>query len=375
MNQKRIIILTHSLRYNYGGILQNYALQKTLSRLGYYPITLKTFRKNNLLDVLKYLYINMKNFLLGGRIDSSFLLEKQIKAICINTDDFITKNIEMSPSMRTINKKWMRKQKIDAIIVGSDQVLHPLSYPKIEEVFLNFIQNKNKILYAASFGFDKWIYSLKQTQVCGKLLKDFKAVSVRENKAVEFMEQYFGKTPQLLLDPTLLLDMKDYEEILHSEGLVACKDLGVVVYYLDADAEKNNIVEKVAHKLNMNVHAASNLKMDNSKYNPSDRTATGVETWLYRMKNAKFIITDSYHGTLFALIFRKPFITIGNKKRGLNRFTSILSTLGLLDRLIINTKDVSIESILTNEINYCKVYSVLKKHQKESISFLKQNLP
>ena len=95
-----------------------------------------------------------------------------------------------------------------------------------------------------------------------------------------------------------------------------------------------------------------------------------IEDWLYYYKNAQFIITDSFHGTCFAIIFKKPFISIANKQRGENRFISLLSEIGLLDRMIYELNDVK-KFDLFSPINYDEVYNKLTPKTNDSLNWLK----
>lgn len=360
----KILIITHSLRYNYGGILQNYALQQVLKNMGHTVITLKLRRKLSFYlyakNLIKYLLLK-----LGGFDRIKPLSEADLNLICCNTDKFIDANITMSPSMDLIDKNWVKKQNIDAIIVGSDQVLHPASYKKIEEIYLNFISHVKKIIYAGSFGSEKWHYSEQQTLNCSKLLCDFDGISCRENSGVIFFKDKFYKSAKLVLDPTLLLDKEIYLKLIPHDKYT----FGVVSYILDLTEEKEYIIKYIQEKLNLPGVKAGNPKMDSPIFQPQERITEGVESWLMKMSKADFIVTDSYHGTCFAILFKKNFIVIANRRRGLDRFVTLLSRCSLENRLIYDIADIS-DDLINMNINYDDVDKLLEPYKKESIAFL-----
>jgi len=361
----KVAIITHSLRYNYGGILQNYALQQVLKRMGHEPITLKIFR---VFPQKPVLYVKYLAKALLGMKRLWPMSKRRMDAICVNTDKFINAHIEMSPLMNFIDRNWVICQNYDAFVVGSDQILHPGSYTRIEDIFLSFVENDKKIMYAASFGGEKWMYSQTQEKECAKYIRKFKAVSIRENTGVTFMKDKFGVNANLVLDPTLLLKAEDYRKLIQSNST----ENSIVTYILDPTIEKNTLISTCSKILGKNAVQAGNDQMDNPCAKIKDRVAPSVETWLEKIANADFIITDSYHGTIFSIIFKKNFITIGNHKRGMDRFSTILGMIGLSDRLVLDPKK-DCDRLFLTLIDYGKVYSLLEKHQEESTALLRKS--
>ena len=358
-----ILIITHSLRYNYGGILQNYALQQILGRLGINATTLKIRRK---IPFFCYFLEYMKYSIRLCMRKKSWkpLSTENLNVICRNTDLFIDKYIKMSPTMNLIDKIWVREQNFDAIVVGSDQVLHPASYKPIEDVYLSFIHNIRKIIYAGSFGFDEWQYSEQQTSRCREFLKHFAGVSARENKGVYFFENKLGVHADLVLDPTLLLKKEDYARFVGNrpEGAVLTK------YILDKNDQKERIIQRIAKQLDLAVISASNENMDNNDLSPAMRQTNSVESWLTSFYHSDYIITDSFHGTCFAIIFQKRFITIANKERGLDRFMTLLSYLGLENRLVYDESHIA--DLAFAPIDYENISQKLTVLRKKSIEFI-----
>ncbi len=355
----KVAIVTHSLRFNYGGILQNFAMQRMLNQIGCEEVmTLKLGRKGSyykrLISLLKYF---IKKYVLGRNVDTP-LSSTDIDLICTNTDIFINKYIKMSPKMGMIDKKWVNSQNFDAIVVGSDQVLNPSSYKKIEDIYLSFSSCPRKLMIAASFGGkEQWNYSSKQTDECKALIRNFSFVGVRENIGATLMQNYFGQDVEVVLDPTLMIEKEVYLKLLPEYSGSA----GLVTYLLDDNENKQKLVTDVAQHLSLTVSVAGNPMVEQDKAKLSERVVPGVEEWLTKMAYADFIITDSYHGTLFAIIFNKPFITILNKKRGSDRFYTILTKLGLENRILADFDPCNIKSIINSDIDYRKVNIILKE--------------
>jgi len=177
-----------------------------------------------------------------------------------------------------------------------------------------------------------------------------------------------------LLDPTLLLRKEDYLSIINNGNTTPSKG-DLFVYILDKDEKKTNIVNKVAKEKNLTpfkllpkqfLIEANKSEIEKCIYPP-------IEQWLRAFMDAEFIITDSFHGTIFSIIFGKPFLVVGNKKRGMSRFNSLLEIFQLEERMI-NENDEFDFSILSKKINYSDIYAILQKKQQESILFLKTYL-
>ena len=196
----RIGILTLPLHTNYGGILQAYALQTVLERMGHDVCLIEKKRQPLRLPLwkapLSYGKRIIKN--LTGNPFPIFYEQKMNReepVVRQNTDKFINKYIK-----RRIVDDFsdIRGTDFDAIVVGSDQIWRPKYFQEIEHAFLDFTEGWNikRIAYAASFGTDEWEYTPEQTERCAKLLKRFDAVSVREKLGVSLCKEYFHVIPE-----------------------------------------------------------------------------------------------------------------------------------------------------------------------------------
>lgn len=375
----KIAILTQPLGKNYGGILQNFALQKILSNLGFEVITLnigfKTYNRYELVVdyvkyiILKYVFLSNNAKFVGDQ--SSFKVDSEV----INYEklkNFVNHKLNVSNEIVSYNDyRFVNDSKFYAFIVGSDQVWRPKYSPRIEAFFLDFLSQNSKALrisYAASFGVDCWEFDGKLTAKCKKLLAKFDSVSVRENSAISLCERYFNIKPTHVLDPTLLLNKDDYISIINEIKNDIYVD-STVAYILDDNHLKKNIVELISKKNCTKAVFINDIQNSNIFYN----FAVSVEEWLYAFHNSKFIVTDSYHGIIFSIIFKKQFLCIGNKARGLSRMQSLLNIFNLQSRLIFEESNFD-DSILDQIIDYQSV-ELLKNHWiKKSFDFLINSL-
>lgn len=367
--KKKIAILTQPLGPNYGGIIQNYALQKVLIDNGYKVETIN--RQMNKISFSLRIKIFIYN-LINGR--KKILYNKENLAIIYkNMNDFILKYIFISDVINTDNmlKKHMDHNNYDIFIVGSDQTWRPSYSPNIYNYFLDFLFNdksSKKISYASSFGTDQWEFTEEEQERCKKLLKQFDAVSVREDSGVMLCKKYLNRNDAtLVLDPTLLLEASDYDKIINATS----KDVGLYTYVLDDNSKKDEFINSISKKLGLQITKgkpkAQISKSESSDIN--DYIMPPLENWLQGFRDAKFVITDSFHGTVFSIINKKPFVSIINKGRGASRFQSLLSQLGIGDRVIDDVESFD-NSLLNKDIDYVLVYERLEKLRHDSLKFL-----
>jgi polysaccharide pyruvyl transferase WcaK-like protein len=380
----KIAILTLPLGNNYGGILQAFALQTILEKMGHDVVVIdrKPKKKNKFFlktfSIIKRLIFN----LLGKKtIIRIWATKNEQKKIYKNLYDFVDKNIKLSRPIKSSRelKKFVDKNNFDAFIVGSDQVWRPKYSPCLFNFFLDFIKKNKKIIkisYAASFGSSKWEYTQKQTQKCVSLLKNFHAVSVREDSAKALCKYYFNVDADHLLDPTMLLQSSDYKKILGDvdENFNNIKNK-LLVYILDKTEEKNKIISKVSNKLGINpfyllpIYSFSEVGKNKLK----ECIFPKVDEWIACFRNAKFVVTDSFHGVIFSIIFNKPFIVIPNKERGDARFTSLLNKFDLNERAVVFFDD-KINDIIEKPIDFRVINNRISNLRKDALKFLENSL-
>lgn len=339
----KIGILTHPLSSNYGGILQCFALNTYLQKMGHETIVID--RKPNK-DFFLWRWIRMVLKVLHcPRYYTPNKIDKTVKI-----RSFVDRNIRRTKPVDTPwkMKKVCRRYGLDAVIVGSDQVWRTDYAMKFGyNYFLDFVPDDVvKASYAASFGLSDWRYNEQQTIKIKSLLSRFKSISVREDEGVSMIRENVGFDSFHLLDPTLLLDHSEYDTII-ADRLVL--DSYVFVYWLGDKSKIQNTIEKYRDKGCKVVDV--NLRDKKAQYS--------VEEWLSCIKYADTVITDSFHGCAFSVIFNVQFIIFPNDSGGNRRLISLFNQLGLNDKLLNPEL----------EIDYSSVNQTIQTLQKDSLSF------
>lgn len=358
----RIGILTLPLHLNYGGILQAYALQNVLKRMGHEAILLDRgwIKKSFIRRLLSRIKWSLKSFCSNRKL----ITPQQQEEMGLKIKNFIREHIYLRAEIRTVSD--IKRLNLEAIVVGSDQVWRKCYTPKdIAFYYLDFAEQWNikRLAYAASFGIEEWDYSQEQTLCCKELLGKFVAVSVRENSGRELCKSYLCREAEVLLDPTLLLTANDYKTILQIDKESVNGDL--FCYILDKNSELQSVINLIVEK-----SACKPFYIDGSDCFAIVKPS--VEHWLKCFESAKFVVTDSFHGCVFSILFNKPFVVYGNRRRGITRFSSLLTELDLMDRLISSPDEAVLK--LKDEIDWEQVNSRLEELRLKSFSFLRSNL-
>ena len=375
----KIGILTQPLHNNYGGLLQNYALQQVLKGLGHEVETvdwmpasagaIKTWlwrKKETLLSIV-----------LKDRERPRYLLtDKEQKIISRNTHQFIERYISVCPSIAENEEEFRsidEAHKYQAYVVGSDQVWRPNYNPFQTAMFLDFVERKDvkRIAYAASFGTSAWEFSQQMTEECALLARKFDLITVREKSGVDMCREYLGVEAIHVLDPTMLLGRKDYERVVVAENEPVSK--GTLFHYiLDPSDEKEALIERMSANLGLNYFTimpkcqAENRTKWDVKNRIEDCIFPSVTSWLRGFMDAEMVIIDSFHGAVFSIIFNKPFWVIANSKRGNARFESLLGMYGLEDRMIASGDTIDWKK----EINWNRVNEIREKEKEKSLKCL-----
>lgn len=367
----KIGILTLPLHTNYGGILQAYALQTVLERMGHEVEIIDgvKFKIKGYRAIIKYLLAKIMVPLHLWKL--LVLLNTSLYAKTYYTKRFIDKHVHVK---QFDSIYALTEQDVDAIVVGSDQVWRAEFFGEkiIDKAFLSFTKGWKikRIAYAASFGSDEWEVGPEMTDKCREAVSRFDAVSVRENSGILICKNILNVKAVQLLDPTLLLKSDDYNALLSKRK--AKRTPFIMSYIIDTDDTKSEICNKLTSILNIPIVSANSRVEDRSgqRYSLSEQIQPPVEEWLNKIRNADFVITDSFHACLFSIIYQKQFYVTGNQYRGMARFQSILEMLGLQDRLIYDVNMID----CNNRIDYSKVKMILRNKIYESTDFLYKHL-
>lgn len=376
----KIGILTQPLNRNYGGILQNWALQQVLKGFGHQPEMIfrdwtSTPRRPKLIMMRCGSFV--KKF--GARFikgDKTAYLSNPFGRVYdalgpLHADKSFLKRINRTKPIYDNEKlrNVIDHGNYDAFIVGSDQVWRQAYTPDIETFFLGFMDafdSRKRIAFSASFGTETCDIPEENLNKCRELISRFDAISVRELSGLNILKKDFDIDNAVqTIDPTLLLNPQDYFDIINPKDRLSGKY--IASYILDDAPDKEAILNDVCNRLDLPFEKLS------CKY--TGKPMHTVSQWLATIADSEFVVTDSFHGCVFSIIFHKPFIAIANVDRGLDRFLSLLKPLGHSDRLVTDLDDFHsrIDTFLKG-IDYSKVTPQLEISRKQSLDFLRSVL-
>ena len=375
----RIAIVTLPLHTNYGGLLQAFALKRCLENTGHEVTVLDLEDKmpgpRSIKAPLVYARRVMNRIIKGASAPEVFR-ERRFKAelpvVGANTNEFVEKYI--SPRVLSAFSQ-VSSDDYDAFVVGSDQVWRPRYFPSVENAFLAFAKgwNVKRVAYAASFGTSELEYEAVLLEKCAGLLKEFDAVSVREESGVRMCSEWFDCDGAVhVLDPVMLLDAEEYRTL--ASGCSAHSAEGkILTYILDRNNHKQSIVDFMSKVSGMRVHDVSVNPYDR-RMPLEDRVVPPLEQWLAGFVDAEFVVTDSFHGCVLAILLHKKFVVVGNSSRGLTRMQSLVDMFGLDQRLVHGIDPEDDGQFFLSEPDWDYVDDVLKKKRIECVEFLKNSL-
>lgn len=370
----KVALVVFPLHYSHGCILQTFALYSKLKEFGC-EVTIfdRQPDKVSIITDGKRAFKRIAKRLLRGYRGPIFFSGFYPKSIMREQQHFIDRfrsKIVTIYSTMDLRARVARGD-YDAIVVGSDQTWRPRNVPNVMDYWLEFAKDLylRKVAYAPSFGVDVWEYTEEQTKKCKDLAKLFNAISVRETSGVKLCHDNLSANAIHVLDPTMLWNKMFYssyaEEYPLEGGSVNC-------YFLDKDPKKNTIANSIANKLDLSL-VQINTRTEDSNAPVSERIAPSIEHWLAGFRYAHFIVVDSFHAMVFSIIFEKPFIVIGNKRRGMARFESLLDELGIKERLITEDTEDYVD-IAMRPINWGEVQRRLEVRRNICSDFLKEGL-
>ena len=380
----KIAILTQPLGKNYGGILQAYALSKILSEQGHDVVVVNRLFPR-ISQTRKYLGIfkrTLLRFFKAGdtRIVPHYLRDKESRLVYSELVSFVHDNIKLSRGV--YNSEGLRslqsEYSFDAYVVGSDQVWRPKYSPNILNYFADFLEDNASvklIAYAASFGVDKWEFTPHQTALVSHYVKKFKSISVREKSGLTLCSEFMNVEAELALDPTMLVSLESYLSLIKTADNTAQTENYLFFYLLDETEANMRLLKHISDKYVLGtrrVLPAHRFENDNYE-NVRDCLYPSIGVWLDSIANSSLVFTDSFHGTVFSILFNKPFFVYVNKARGASRFESLLGVFNLEDRIISEETDIK-DFDYDSKINWPEVNTILEQQKTKSLLFLTNSL-
>jgi hypothetical protein len=334
--------------YNYGAEMQTYATVKALKLMGHD------------VEVIDVRLVDGFPKSLKIRIASCIsYFSKQNRKF----SEFWRENIPSSKRYRSLEEIRRDSPNADIYLVGSDQVWNPMLTGGLSNVFFLDFGNTSipKISYASSFGCTELSQSFINDY--GQSLSRFSHISCRELSGVGLLKKHLNIDAATVLDPTLL--HQDYSEL---TGSMNEQDT-LVFYPVSGNVEDiNKFSQELAKSQNL---IFINANKRDSLFGKITWDCLTIPDWLRTLGQAKFVVTTSFHGLAFSILFHRQFVAIGVNKSRNTRITNLLSQLGLLDRYYEDLETLKQNKPWENKINYSEVDEKLRVLRDDSFSFLK----
>ena len=364
----KVAIITRHEICNYGSFLKTYALQSEINKLGYEAVIIDYIREDE--EYHKRINVALKKspkwnknvvtrlVYKMSRYPETVLMEKKFASFRKNL-------LNMTKLYTSLKELTEDKPEADIYCTGSDQVWGPISLDSYDPAyFLDFTdKNDKKIAYAASFG--KKQFDEASMKYYKEALNKYDIISVRENSAVSIIKDMGIDNVEQVLDPTLLLNADEWSKLIEKE--VTGKY--VLVYQIHANPEMDKYAEEFAKRVGLPILRVS-FYLHQATRSGKLVYLPDMGTFLSYIKNATYMITDSFHGTAFAINFNTQFVNVVHDETA-TRNQSLLQLTGLIDRIITDKSDFS---IIDKKIDFEPVNAIIEENRKISIEKLKSFL-
>lgn len=381
---KKVGIVSCYFKDNYGSMLQAYATKKILDNNNIPNETIsirrnKDFKKGKIkyyiTQLFNFSFIKTKFGMIKFKLDK--ILNKNLKKnIAIRTKKYkeFRKEFNMSESTTTYKElTYLCQKKYSDVIVGSDQLWLPVNVVA-DYYTLNWVpDNINKISYATSFGVSK--IPQKYNKKYKSFLQRINHLSVREDTGIRLTKEIANKDAELVCDPTILLTREEWEEVATPGRII--KDKYILCYFLGKNIEHRKFAERLKQETGYKIvslnHADEYVKYSDiyADIIPYD---IGPKEWINLIKNAEYVCTDSFHGTVFSILFNKIFFNFRrynpkNKNNTNSRLDSLLNIAGISNERIL-TGTEKVDKVLNYTINYKNVNKNIDKFREKSKKWL-----
>lgn len=374
----RIAIITFFENGNLGSELQAYALREFCKSMGHNSYLCAIKPRNNYQKVALKIKRSFISFFVKIQNTEYRTLEKAIKNNLkyqyvqdIEASKIIKKWSKAHNDMVALTKAEFLTDKFDYYICGSDQIWSPAIIPIRTELYLKGIKSEKKIAYAPSFGMD-WIPQYYTKRVF-PLIADFKALSFRENTSVQICEEKIGVNAEFVLDPTLLVGRNFWDEKiagLENKCNITEEDFYLCYFLGKPCKETLQELDEIGHK-NI-IYTVNNFELAENICNAKNIQVNPLE-FVNLIKKAKYVLTDSFHGTVFSIMYHRRIFIYQRVNNPLISQKSRINSLLML--LAIEKKQCKTERALElGPEDYERADEIIKIYQEKSSSFLKKAL-
>ena len=348
---------------NYGSALQTWALHQAIKKIGYIPVLVDycpdILMDKDPLDPFKNAWDQTE--------EAKRMISMSLPAIKENYQKF--DRFYHERFLRTERKYTSQNiggilnyEKIDGFVCGSDTIFCPDEFGFDDGYYANYPVMKSKsVSYAASFGdphFTKDTY-----RILNEKIKNFKALGIREKQMIPYLSNHTSVPVERTIDPTLLLTSEEYTEIVEKK---AEKEKYLLLYSRRYNPQMEAYAEKMADENGWKI-IDINLRAINAERGHKMAYEAGVEEFLSLIKHAEYVVTNSYHGMIFSVQFRRPFV-IFSREQCDNKIEELLQLFGISDRILVTGRENC------DEIDYVAVHERIEKEREKSFEFLKMEL-
>ena len=364
---------------NYGMLLQAYATQRVIERLGYeteiIEYTRTDYKHIRFTPYLPFLYIHELKKRIKKKRDKTVLDEIHQNNVCERkavSNQFIEERLLHRVKIQGIEALEKHALQYNGVLVGSDQIWPP------DAAFGNFTtlrfapDSMNKISYATSLGVSSYPFWCKSS--AKNFLKRINHISVREEQGKKIINGICDVPVQVVLDPTYLLTYEEWLELIPDERLIDGKY--ILCYFLGATLEHKKLARAYADKHGLklvSVLSTESVSDIDTSYADVVITGYGPDKFVNLIRHSEVVMTDSFHGVAFSVINKKQFYVfyrtlVGSKGSRNSRIDNILNTWDVKHRLVLN--DSNVNGFSDQPIDYDIVDNILSEKRKESMSFL-----
>jgi hypothetical protein len=367
-------LITFHYAHHYGAQLQAYALHKTVENLGYSCEIIDYVRP----DTIEGSSLFKKGASPGAILSNihTLLHLPSFRRRHQRFSSFVKKHMKLGGKRYTSNEDLMADPPAyDCYLCGSDQIWNPMIFrPEGFDpaFFMPFAGDKKRIAYAPSFGLSA--IPKPYTEVLKEYLSGFYALSAREQSGSEIIRNLTGRDTEVVLDPTMLLEESDWLRVCSGERKGRPY---ILCYFITDPAPFSDTIRSISENLKLPVIAlcGSRKPIPGAIERIYD---AGPKEFLGLIRDSAFVCTNSFHGTVFAILFKKEFFcfeTGGTSRKSVgSRLTSLLERLELSDRLIHPARSRSIIELIGTGIDYGTVMEKLEKERQRSLGYLKNSL-
>lgn len=360
----KIATITFHAAYNYGSVLQAYALQKFVTNISSnITYNVLNFRSN----AQKSMYLdNYKESNYKNKIKHLILLPFKQKLRLKNKkfETFILKNLNITQEVNEENDIPEEWKEYDCYISGSDQIWNVRARDFSDVNFFDFVKEKKKISYAASFGPLTIDWKKYDVQRYKDYLDDFNSISVREYGSAEIVQYLTGRKSYIHIDPTMLLDVEDWRAIESDANYNNGKY--ILLYCLEPTKKQINMAKIISKRIHLPIVTLKPANKNDIINTFVKKYDAGPKDFLSYIDHASLVITSSFHGTVFAIIYNKPFFVLNGLKD--KRISSLLHEINLESRSL--EKEADIDRISLQCPNYKKTIEFLRREREKSYTYL-----